>query len=159
MGTVAIRADAVDWVAKMTSDLHEIAAERLRRQDQRYTPNRRGLVSALAAGPPMTLPELLKANRGLPQSSAYRNLALLEEAGVVRRIVGGGEFARYELAEDLTEHHHHFICSACGSVDDFTLPAALEKAVEAALTRAARARKFRGLHHRLDLVGVCEGCA
>lgn len=141
----------------MSSDLHQIAADRLRRQDQRYTPTRQALVSVLASGPPMTLPELLEANKGLPQSSAYRNLGLLEEAGIVRRIAGG-EFARYELAEDLTEHHHHFICSACGAVDDFTLPADLEEAVEKALFTAARKRKFRGAHHRLDLMGVCAGC-
>jgi Fe2+ or Zn2+ uptake regulation protein len=107
----------------------------------------------------MTLPELLAVSKGLPQSSAYRNLGLLEEAGVVRRIVGGGEFARYELAEDLTEHHHHFICSTCGDIDDFTLPPSVEATVEDALKRAARRKKFRGAHHHLDLVGVCARCS
>ena len=107
----------------------------------------------------MTLPELLAESKGLPQSSAYRNLALLEEAGIVRRIVGDGEFARYELAEDLTEHHHHLICSSCGDIDDFTLPAPVEVAVEEALKRAARRTKFQGTHHRLDLVGVCARCS
>ena len=29
-----------------------------------------------------------------PQSSAYRNLAVLEQAGVVRRVITEGEFAR-----------------------------------------------------------------
>jgi Fur family ferric uptake transcriptional regulator len=141
------------------TDLHAIATDRLRRQDQRYTPNRRALVTALSQGRPMTLPELLAVSKGLPQSSAYRNLALLEEAGIVRRIVGGGEFARYELAEDLTEHHHHLICSSCGDIDDFTLPAPVEAAVEEALKRAARRTKFQGTHHRLDLVGVCARCS
>src|SRR3954453_1551748 len=143
----------------MRTDLHETATARLREQDQRYTKNRRAIVAALAAtARPVTIPELLAARRGLPQSSAYRNLALLEEAGVVRRVVGGGEFARYELAEDLTEHHHHFICSTCGTVEDFTLPADIETTVERALDRAARRSRFEGIHHQLDLVGVCAGC-
>jgi Fur family transcriptional regulator, ferric uptake regulator len=143
----------------MSSDLHEIAAFRLRQSDQRYTKNRRAIVTALAATDrPVTIPELLAARKGLPQSSAYRNLSLLEEAGVVRRVLGGGEFARYELAEDLTEHHHHFICSSCGSVEDFTLPDDIETTVERALKRAARRSQFEGLHHRLDLVGVCVEC-
>ena len=141
------------------SDLHETAAARLRQNDQRYTKNRRTIVTALAATDrPVTIPELLVARKGLPQSSAYRNLALLEEAGVVRRVHGGGEFARYELAEDLTEHHHHFICSTCGAVEDFTLPADVETTVERALKRAARRSQFEGNHHQLDLVGVCADC-
>src|SRR5438309_2785161 len=140
----------------MSSDLHDTAAARLRQNEQRYTKNRRAIVAALASSDrPVTIPELLATQKGLPQSSAYRNLALLEEAGVVRRVVGGGEFARYELAEDLTEHHHHLICSTCGSVEDFTLPADIESTVERALKRAARRSQFEGIHHQLDLVGVC----
>ena len=57
-----------------------------------------------------------------PQSSAYRNLAVLEHAGVVRRVITEGEFARFELTEELTEHHHHLICSRCGRVEDVTVP-------------------------------------
>jgi Fur family transcriptional regulator, ferric uptake regulator len=118
----------------VSTDLHDTAAARLRQNDQRYTQNRRAIVGALAATDhPVTIPELLSSGGRLPQSSAYRNLVLLEEAGVVRRVVSGGEFARYELAEDLTEHHHHFICSACGSVEDFTLPSDVETTVERAL--------------------------
>jgi len=143
----------------MRADVHEIAATRLRATDQRYTRNRRAIVTALtSADRPLSLPELLASRTELPQSSAYRNLALLEDAGVVRRVLGGGEFARYELAEELTEHHHHFICSTCGAVEDFTLPADVEIAVERALTRAARRRQFEGARHQLDLLGVCAQC-
>jgi len=96
----------------------------------------------------------------MPQSSVYRNIGLLEEAGVVHRILGSDEYARYELAEDLTEHHHHhLICETCGSIEDVTLPSDLERSVEAALRRAARRSGFTGSHHRLDLIGVCERCA
>ncbi len=139
--------------------LHDTAAARLRQSDQRYTANRKAIVDALTeADRPLTLPELLAACRGLPQSSAYRNLGLLEEAGVVRRVVSGGEHARYELAEDLTEHHHHLICTTCGTVEDFTLPAQVEATVEKALHRAAQRRAFTGAHHQLDLVGTCARC-
>src|SRR3954452_13139587 len=143
----------------MRSDLHDTAAARLRQNDQRYTKNRRTIVTALAAtARPVTIPELLAARKGLPQSSAYRNLALLESAGVVRRLVGAGGFARYELAEDLTEHHHHLICNVCGDVEDFTLSHDVESTVERALKRVARRNEFETGHHRLDLVGVCARC-
>ena len=141
-------------------DLHDTAAARLRTHGQRYTSNRRAIVQALLANDrPLTVPQVLSASDQLPQSSAYRNIAVLEEAGVVRRVVSGDDYARYELAEDLTQHHHHFICSSCGAVEDFTLPKDLERAVETALTRAARRRRFAGSHHRVDLLGVCSACA
>ena len=140
-------------------DVHDVAAARLRAHGQRYTSNRRAIVDALVAGErPLTVPQVLSAGEELPQSSSYRNIGLLEGAGVVRRVVSGDDYARYELAEDLTQHHHHFICSVCGAVEDFTLPADLEHEVERALTRAARRRRFLGSHHRLDLLGVCDAC-
>jgi Fur family transcriptional regulator, ferric uptake regulator len=144
----------------VTADLHTIAASRLRHDDQRYTSRRRALVELLAtAEQPLTIPQVLERRRDLAQSSAYRNLAVLERAGVVHRIVTSDEFARYELAEDLTEHHHHLICSTCGGVTDFTVPAPIEEELESALGSVARDSGFRIDHHRLDLVGTCETCA
>ena len=144
----------------MDTDLHETAANRLRNNEQRYTTNRRAIVEVLsAADGPLTVPEVLERGERMPQSSVYRNIGLLEDAGIVHRIVGSDEYARYELAEDLTDHHHHhLICSSCGAVQDVTLPAPLEKAVEGALRRAARRSRFEGSHHRLDLIGICERC-
>jgi len=83
---------------------------------------------------------------------------VLERAGVVHRIVTSDEFSRYELAEDLTGHHHHLICSECGDVRDFTVPAALESALVRALARVAADHTFAAEHHRLDLVGRCPSC-
>jgi Fe2+ or Zn2+ uptake regulation protein len=77
----------------------------------------------------------------------------------VHRVVTDGDFARYELAEDLTEHHHHLICSACGKVEDVAAPASLERSVRAAATQIARSTGFRTTKHRIDLVGLCRTCA
>ena len=92
---------------------------------------------------PLTIAELLELARALAQSSAYRNLAVLERGGVVHRLVTTDEFARFELAEDLTEHHHHLICSACGSMEDFTVSPQLETSLEKAFAKASDRR----LHH------------
>lgn len=141
------------------ADVHEVAAARLRMLDQRYTRGRRTLVDVLAAvDSPLSIPQLLERESSLAQSSAYRNLAVLEDAGIVHRIVTADEFARYELAEDLTGHHHHLICSACGDVQDFTVPEALESEVDHVLHRIAAHHRFAADHHRLDLVGACARC-
>ena len=143
------------------NELHDIALARLRAINQRYTDGRRELVDRLsAAAAPVTIPELLAlGDASMAQSSAYRNLAVLEQAGVVHRITASGDFARFELAEDLTEHHHHLICSRCGAVEDFTAPVALERTLGRAVEEIASAHGFDARQHRLDLIGVCERCA
>jgi Fur family transcriptional regulator, ferric uptake regulator len=143
-----------------TADLHVVVGAKLRNVGQRYTTRRRALVEILErARQPLAIPEILDAGADLAQSSAYRNLAVLDQAHVVRRVVTGEEFARYELAEDLTEHHHHLVCSNCGRVEDLPATAAVERSVAAAIDQAARRAGFRTQHHRLDLVGVCSRCA
>jgi len=141
------------------ADVHDTAASRLRAAGQRYTSGRRAVVDVLAgARAPLTIPEVVAGGRRIPQSSAYRSLAVLEQAGVVRRILTSGDFARYELAEDLTEHHHHLICSGCGAVRDFTVSTRLERSIDEALLEVAEQAGFQLDHHRLDLVGLCEAC-
>lgn len=143
----------------MPDDLHVAVAARLADDRQRYTSGRRRLVDVLdESGRPLTAAEVLE-EANLAQSSAYRNLAVLETCGIVHRVVGADEFARYELAEDLTEHHHHLICTACGHVADFTVSDRLEVALDDAATRVASTTGFRPDHHRLDLFGRCEACA
>ena len=140
-------------------ELHLTAAERLCSVGQRYTRQRQALVGLLAnARQPRSIPDVLALEPTLAQSSIYRNLAVLEQAGVVRRVVTTDDFARYELAEDLTEHHHHLICSACGAVEDFTASPQLERTVARAISEVSGKTGFTLEHHRLDLIGVCATC-
>lgn len=142
-----------------TTELDRAVTQQLADHDLRYTTGRRAIIAGLheAAGP-VTLPELLEASSDLAQSSAYRNLSLLEEAGVVRRLAHGGEYARYELSEALTEHHHHLICENCGSVADVVLDAAVEHALDEALHRLEASEGFVAAHHTLDVYGLCANC-
>jgi len=141
-------------------DVHDTADERLRRDGQRYTANRRVLIDALReADRPVTVLELIDGAPGMAQSSAYRNLSVLEDAGVVRRLVTADDTARYELAEDLTGHHHHLICEHCGSVIDIDVPAELEDGVTSFSSSIAKSHGFQIEHHRLDLIGICPDCS
>ena len=125
--------------APRSTRLHETVSVLLNGQQQRLTPTRELIVDVLdAADRPLTIPEILGRAPGLAQSSLYRNLVVLEQAGVVHRLVTHDDFARYELAEDLTGHHHHLVCSNCGRVDDLPATPAVEKSVAAAIDEAAR---------------------
>jgi len=141
------------------SRIEELAGRRLAELGQRWTPARRGIIAALdAADHPRTVPELCASRRELKLSSVYRNLAVLEEAGIVHRIEAG-EHARYELAEDLSQHHHHhLLCSRCGRVEDFEPGGAVEQRAVEGLARAARKLGWEVTGHRLDVVGLCATC-
>jgi len=142
------------------SPVHAAVAAALARHEVRYTAHRRTLVGVLAAaGQPLTIPQLVDAASTVPMSSVYRNLAVLEEAGLVHRMPGTDDFARYELAEELMGHHHHLVCSTCGAVEDVELPPDVERSLERALERVALERGFTLSSHRLDLVGGCTRCA
>lgn len=132
---------------------------RLRRMRQRYTPQRREIVEVLAEmGDPLTIQNIREHSNGLAQSSVYRNLVVLEEFGIVTKVVTNGDTGRYELAEDLTGHHHHLICSQCGVVRDVVVPEALERDINRALGALSRRAGFSLDHHRLDVVGRCSTC-
>jgi Fur family transcriptional regulator, ferric uptake regulator len=138
---------------------HDAAAATLRAAGQMYTSGRRELVELLVSlGRPVTTYELLDAKPKLTQSSVYRNLAILEEVGIVQRVVSSDDRARFELAEDLIGHHHHLICVSCGRVDDFVVPARTERTLESALERAVGDTGFVAAAHRLDVIGTCAAC-
>ena len=140
--------------------MHDAIAQILHTRGLRYTVSRRAVVDSMRkAGRPLTLPEILASGGDLAQSSAYRNLAELTEAGVVRRIIASDEYSHFELAEHLTgEHHHHLICTSCGAVADITVPHELEELLERASGVVADEQQWAVDHHRLDLVGRCGTC-
>jgi Fe2+ or Zn2+ uptake regulation protein len=141
----------------VAASVHEQAALRLGGHDQRYTPVRRALVTTLAtAGRPLSIPEILEANEALPQSSAYRNVTALIEAGVVRRVTG--VHGRFELAEELAGHHHHLACARCGTVEDVVPSPRLERAMDEAARVVAEEQGYLVTGHQFDLVGICPEC-
>jgi Fe2+ or Zn2+ uptake regulation protein len=141
-------------------DIHDAAAARLTAGEHVYTSGRRELVELLAArSRPVTIADLLETRPRLTQSSVYRNMAILDEVGVVQKIVSSDDRARYELSEELMGHHHHLVCTSCGLVDDFVVPARAERSIETILERAIASTGFRASGHRIDVVGLCANCA
>lgn len=153
------RGGAVRDHQELSPRTQEMIRFRLGRFGQRYTPLRAALVEALAgAGRPLTVPEVVEVAPELRLSSAYRNLTVLIEAGVLKRVVGTDDHGRFELTEELSGHHHHLICSSCGKVEDLHSSAKLERALGLVAQNAAAEQGYQILEHRLDLVGLCRGC-
>ena len=140
-------------------DMHGEVERRLRRFDQRYTAGRRAIVDLLvSARHPVTIGDIAERLPGLPRSSAYRHLTDLHAAGLVRKVTAHDEYTRFELAEDLTEHHHHLLCVNCGKAIDVTLPARFEEQAAAAISELATTENFEPHSHSLDVFGLCAAC-
>ena len=118
-------------------DLHDVVEDR------------RAIIELLVdAGHPVSIGDIANRLPDLPRSSAYRHLVDLQVAGVVRRVAANDEFARYELSEEFSEHHHHLLCTDCGKVIDVTPSSAFERNVATTVVRTSQppARHPRALH-------------
>jgi Fe2+ or Zn2+ uptake regulation protein len=146
---------------RLPPELRAAVVALLRPANQRLTPNREALLEVLHAARtrPLTIPEIVAARPSLALSTVYRNLTVLEQAGVVHCITTRSDFSYFELVEDLTEHHHHMVCVRCGLVEDVPASPTIEKSLSAAVRQIARRTGFRTERHRLDLVGLCKQCA
>ena len=109
-------------------------------------------------GRPLTIPEIVAADRSLATSSVYRNVIALEALRIVHCVTTVGDFQYYELSDELTEHHHHLVCSNCGTVDDVAASARLEQSLRDAAREIGRRTGFRAERHRVDIIGLCGRC-
>jgi Fur family ferric uptake transcriptional regulator len=139
--------------------LHGLVEERLRKASQRYTAGRKTLVELLAnAGQPLSIEDIEQLAPSLPRSSAYRHLVELQQVGIVQRVAANDPYYRFELAEDITEHHHHLMCTNCGKVIDVTPTPAFEAAMASYLDKLSTSNGFASSDHRLDVLGSCADC-
>ncbi|MBN1797117.1 MAG: transcriptional repressor [Spirochaetales bacterium] len=86
----------------------------------------------------------------LSLGTVYRNLNILSEQGLIKKIDCGSTFDRFEANN---HPHYHFICEQCNSVFDLKTP--IMNNLEDQLS---------GLHnftihsHMIEFFGVCEAC-
>jgi Fur family peroxide stress response transcriptional regulator len=94
------------------------------------------------------------ARRRLPSISyatVYNSLRYLTESGLVREINQGKGASRYDRE---MERHDHAVCTCCGKLVDFDLPATMEL-----MRAAARRSRFKPESVHLTLRGVCPDCS
>ena len=96
----------------------------MKHKGHKLTPQRRKVISAIALSQEHLTPAAIyeKLHRQYPNIglvTVYRTLDILIEMGLVCIVHSEGNGKSYLLRRP-AEHHHHLICSNCGTVVDFT---------------------------------------
>jgi Fur family transcriptional regulator, ferric uptake regulator len=93
-----------------------------------------------------------KQDPSVGQTTVYRTLKLLSEAGLAREVRFGDGRTHYEHNYKL-EHHDHMICSECGRIIEFFSPE-----LEAIQDAMAARHRFVVTSHLLRMIGICVEC-
>ena len=82
--------------------------------------------------------------------TVYRNLDLLAEKGMIKKLEVGGEQKRFDGD---TSQHYHIRCVKCSRVEDVFIAKAtdLEKS-------AASCCNYKILGHHVEFSGICSNC-
>ena len=86
------------------------------------------------------------------QTTIYRTLKLLTEAGLAREVRFGDGITHYEHNYK-HQHHDHMICSECGRIIEF-----YSAELEALQDSMAAKHGFHITQHLLRIIGVCAEC-
>ena len=135
-------------------DAKTMLAARLRDKGLRVTQQRLAVLEYLLATPTHPTAEEVgtAVNRLVPtasRASIYNVLHSLRESGLIDELVLGDAVARYDANLD---RHHHFICRACGAVEDVPF----ETFQEAPRARLAEGHTVED--YTVTLRGVCPRC-
>jgi Fur family ferric uptake transcriptional regulator len=95
----------------------------------------------------------VRVRKRLPRISlgtVYRNLEMLCEAGLIRKLEMAGTQRRFDRCCD---RHDHVRCIRCGRIED--VPAGLAAAT---LSRVQQESDYEIVDHRLEFQGLCPRC-
>ena len=105
--------------------------------------------------------EALKRSSNIGLSTIYRNLELLVRIDLVWKFDAGDNKARYEIAKQPGEtHHHHLICKKCNSIIDYSDSVDNEKDfIKMREKNLSRKYNFKIENHCIDFFGLCYNCS
>jgi Fur family transcriptional regulator, ferric uptake regulator len=131
--------------------------DRLRSGGKKLTKARKAILAVLEQSSlPITAADvharLVKAHAEADLVTVYRNLAMLQELGLVNAVGFHEGQMRYEVLHGRV-HHHHIQCRGCGKIIDLML-CPLKK-----LTKLIEEQtKFSVDGHALEFFGWCPQC-
>ena len=129
----------------------------LRRRGFKITPQRRAVLSEILRShehltPAAIYEKVSRVHPGIGLVTIYRTLEMLAELGLICEMHVGGNCRSY-LMRRPSEHHHHLICSDCGTVIDFT-----DCDLGELEQRLSRETRFKIDGHLLEFLGQCGKC-
>ena len=95
---------------------------------------------------------ILQRDPGIGQTTVYRTLKLLCDAGMAMEIHFSDGITRYEVAQP-DSHHDHLVCLQCGKIVEICDPR-----IETLQREMAEKYGFRLRGHVHNLYGLCEIC-
>ena len=129
----------------------------LRQNGYKITPQRRTIINVVVSSQEHLTPAAIymKVSRENPEIglvTIYRTLEILAGLGLICEMHIGGNCRSY-LMRRPSEHHHHLICSDCGTVIDFT-----ECDLGGLERQLSKDTRFRIDGHLLEFMGQCYKC-
>lgn len=95
---------------------------------------------------------IYQKDKSISQSTVYRTLKLLCEAGLIKENHFKDGITRYEIVKN-THHHDHLICTSCGKTIE-VFNSELERLQE----EIAHKQGFILTEHSHSLYGLCHDC-
>ncbi len=132
-------------------------ASLLRQHGYKITPQRRAVLNTIALShdhltTAAIYEKVHQENPRVGLVTVYRTLDLLTELGLICAVHAEGNCRSYLMRRSL-EHHHHLICSDCGTVADFA-DCDLHKLEQ----KLSRKTGFEINGHLLEFSGLCQNC-
>ncbi len=127
-------------------------ADLLKTRGLRLTPSRRTIVEkALAGDEPFSVADMQRLLPGIGRATVFRTIRLLVDLDLLCRVLLEDGTPRYRASR--AAHHHHLVCTGCGSVEDFA-----ECDLSAVSATLAGRTNYEIQGHRLELFGLCPTC-
>jgi Fur family ferric uptake transcriptional regulator len=129
----------------------------LRKNGYKVTSQRRTILNAITnirehLTPAAIYDRVCQESPGIGRVTIYRTLEMLTRLGLICEVHVGGNCRSY-LMRRPSEHHHHLICSDCGTVIDFT-----DCDLGELEQRLSKEKSFRISGHLLEFIGQCRNC-
>lgn len=96
---------------------------------------------------------IAQKDTGIGQTTVYRTLKLLCDAGLANGIQFSDNITRYEVARP-NEHHDHLICLNCGKIVEIR-----DNRIESLQKEIAEGNGFTLTGHSHNLYGYCPACS
>ena len=129
----------------------------LRQRGYKITPQRRTVIKAIGDAREHLTPAALhekvrREHPGIGLVTIYRTLEVLAGLGLICETHAGGSCRSYLMRRPF-EHHHHLICSDCGTVIDFT-----DCDLGGLERKLVKETSFKINGHLLEFLGQCRRC-